>query len=97
MSARSLETRFAWMGVAAVTVSAAALIAGLGLHLANPDTSFSKTLLQCGLVLLMATPVLRVLISTAERVRSRDWIFVAVTAAVLLELALSGWLASQRL
>jgi uncharacterized membrane protein len=37
----------------------------------------------------MATPVVRVLVSLAGYVRMRDWLFVATTAAVLVELAVS--------
>ncbi len=46
-----------------------------------------------GLFVLMATPGLRVGIAVVEAVRSRDWFFVLVTAAVILLLALSAALA----
>ena len=37
----------------------------------------------------MATPMLRVMLSFAEYVRMRDWLFVATTIVVIVELALT--------
>ncbi|MBA3296668.1 MAG: DUF1634 domain-containing protein [Acidobacteria bacterium] len=97
MSGRDLELRLSWVGVSAVTLSALALVAGMALHLAQQNASFSRAVLQAGLVMLMATPVLRVLISIAERTRRRDWAFVMVTVVVLMELALAAWFAARRI
>jgi uncharacterized membrane protein len=41
----------------------------------------------------MATPVLRVFVSLAEYVRIRDWLFVATTLVVLVELTVTVVLA----
>ena len=53
-------------------------------------------LLTAGLLVLMATPMLRVLLSLVEYVRMRDWLFVATTLVVLAELSVAvasalGW------
>jgi uncharacterized membrane protein len=43
--------------------------------------------LRAGLVILMATPALRVLVSVIECASRRDWLFAGLTATVLLVLA----------
>ena len=44
-------------------------------------------MLTTAIVILLATPAARVVISVAEYVRERDWLFVALTLIVLLTLA----------
>ena len=53
---------------------------------ANGD---GRGMLALGLLLLIATPVARVVISLAEFVRERDWTYVVLTAVVLGVLATS--------
>lgn len=48
-----------------------------------------SAVMQLGVALLIATPVLRVLASALAFVRERDWVYVAVTTAVLALLAVS--------
>jgi len=43
----------------------------------------SRGIIQLGFLLLIATPVMRVVISLAGFARQRDWIYVTVTALVL--------------
>ena len=50
-------------------------------------------LLTAGLMILMATPLLRVLVSLVAYARMRDWFFVGTTLGVLALLALTLWLA----
>jgi uncharacterized membrane protein len=50
---------------------------------------YGSRLLITGLMVLMATPMLRVAVSVVEAVRLRDWFFIATTAAVATLLALS--------
>lgn len=69
-----------------VVTSAAILAIGLVLQMASYD---GHLVLQTGLILLMATPVLRVIVSLVEYVRLRDWFFTATTGAVLLVLLTS--------
>lgn len=47
-------------------------------------------LLQAGLIILMATPVARVMVSIADYAAERDWAFVALTAIVLIEVAMGA-------
>ena len=50
----------------------------------------SSACLTVGLILELATPVARVVVSTAEYVSERDWRFAALTGIVLLELVASA-------
>ncbi|MEP6916121.1 MAG: DUF1634 domain-containing protein [Acidobacteriota bacterium] len=89
-----LERLMGRLLVTGVTVSAVLLAAGLALWLAHPSPA-SLWLLNAGLVVLMATPILRVLVSFAEYLRLRDWLFVGATVVVLVELALTVALANR--
>src|SRR4051812_38849051 len=74
---------------AGVTISSICLGAGLILALVRgPGTA--DVLLAAGVVILLATPVARVLISIIEYVREHDWTFVVLTAIVLIELMASA-------
>ena len=55
----------------------------------SPNSPAADLLLRAGLFVLMATPILRVIVSIVEYVRMRDWFFVATTLAVLTVLALT--------
>jgi len=48
-----------------------------------------RGLVQLGLLLLIATPIARVVFSIVGFVRQRDWLYVGVTAVVLALLAYS--------
>jgi uncharacterized membrane protein len=63
--------------------SAACLAVGLAITLAGYG---AHGILTIGLVLLIATPILRVLVSFVEYVRMREWLFAGVTLFVLLVL-----------
>ena len=69
------------------TTSTIVLAAGLALTLGWPSFAGGDLLLRAGLMILMATPALRVLVSVIEYVRSREWLFAALTTIVLLVLA----------
>jgi uncharacterized membrane protein len=47
----------------------------------------AQLLLGAGLIILLATPPARVVISVIEYIRERDWTFVVLTVIVLLALA----------
>lgn len=47
----------------------------------------SLAIVQAGLVLLIATPVLRVAATAAIFAKHRDWLYVAITLVVLISLA----------
>ena len=97
MTSREFDTRFSWVALSGVLVSGVCLLAGVALYLSAPESAVTATLLQTGLIVLMATPLLRVFISIAERASVRDWTFVLVTLTVLLEVGLAAFLASRRL
>lgn len=48
-----------------------------------------RGLIQLGLLLLIATPIARVVISVVGFVRQRDWTYVAITLVVLVLLSYS--------
>ena len=91
-----LEEHLARLLIAGVIVSAALLAAGLALWVGNPHGAAAVWLLNAGLVALMGTPIMRVVVSFAEYVRMRDWLFVGMTLVVFAELALTVTIALSR-
>lgn len=81
----------------ALLTSMVCLVAGLALWLIQGDPGPSEMLLRAGLVLLMSTPVLRVMSSAVEAVRSKDWFQLATIATVTGLLGLSLTYALARL
>ena len=73
-----------------MTTSSVCLAVGLGLEVAGAPAAIAGVLLQIGIVVLLATPVARVIVSLAEYASERDWAFVALTGIVLLELMASA-------
>ena len=73
-----------------VLTSSACLGAGLVITLASGSTGLAGGLLTAGLVILLATPAARVVVSTIIYARERDWLFVALTLTVLAELIASA-------
>ncbi len=82
--------------MAGVLLSAVLLAAGLFFWLWNPGALRTDWLLNAGLIALMATPIMRVIVSVAEYVRLRQWFFVAVTLVVLAELSITVGVALSR-
>jgi uncharacterized membrane protein len=72
-----------------VIVSSSCLTAGLLLTLTTGGAA-AAFLLNAGIIVLLATPVSRVMVSTIEYVIERDWPFAALTFIVLLELIASA-------
>ena len=91
-----LERHLGRVLITGVIASAMALAAGLSLFLVSPG-AVSGRLLATGLIILMATPMLRVIVSAAEYVRMRDWFFVGITLVVLAELAVTVLYSLSRL
>jgi uncharacterized membrane protein len=75
---------------AGVIASSACLAAGLLLSLATGGGPVANFLLNAGIVILLATPVARYVVSIVEYVRERDWRFATLTIIVLLELLASA-------
>ncbi len=72
-----------------VMVSTVCLGVGLVLSLLGTGPS-ALIVLDIGVVVLLATPVVRVVVSIVEYASGRDWAFVGLTAIVLVELAASA-------
>ena len=73
-----------------VLVSSVCLAAGLLLSMTYATPALANTLLQAGILVLLCTPVARVIISTVEYILEREWPFAFLTAIVLLELFASA-------
>jgi uncharacterized membrane protein len=91
-----LELHLGRLLVTGVVVSAVLLAIGLGLWLANPHSTAALWLLNAGLVVLMGTPIMRVVVSFAEYVGMRQWFFAGVTVVVLVELSVTVLVALGR-
>jgi uncharacterized membrane protein len=75
---------------AGVMLSSACLAIGLVLSLSvSGAASVAGLLLQVGILVLLATPIARVLVSISEYIRERDWRFTTLTLIVLVELLAS--------
>jgi uncharacterized membrane protein len=81
-----LERQLGWLLVTGVASSALCLTLGLALMMFSVEHAWSERLLTTGLLILMATPMLRVVVSIVEYVRIREWFFVLTTFIVLAEL-----------
>ena len=72
-----------------VAASSVCLGAGLLMTFAGGSTVIAGVLLTVGIVVLLATPVARVGVSTVGYASRRDWLFVALTLVVFAELLAS--------
>jgi uncharacterized membrane protein len=86
-SLEHLERQLGRLLITGVLVSAACLGFGLLLYLFDSSSAAADWCLRSGLIVLMATPILRVVVSVVEYVRMRDWFFAITTIIVLAELA----------
>ena len=91
-----LERHLGRLLVTGVIASAVLLAIGLGLWLSSPQSAVALWLLNAGLILLMATPIMRVIVSFAEYVGMRQWFFAGVTVVVLIELSVTVLVALSR-
>ncbi len=67
---------------AGVMAAAACLAAGLVLWMSGVNPALSNLILTSGLIILMLTPLARVVTSLVVYARMRDWLFVATTVTV---------------
>ena len=74
---------------AGVTLSTLALVAGLAAAAFSGGGALSTRLLTVGVLILIATPVARVVVSALAYLRQRDWTFALLTLIVLGELIAS--------
>ena len=91
-----LEVRLGHLLVTGVIASASLLAIGLALWLSGSHMNASVWLLNAGLIALMATPILRVLVSLGEYMAMKQWFFAGVTVLVLLELTVTVLVALSR-
>lgn len=91
-----LEVRLGHLLVTGVVASATLLAIGLCLWLSGSHMNAAVWLLNAGLIALMATPILRVLVSFGEYIAMKQWFFAGVTVLVLLELTLTVLVALSR-
>jgi uncharacterized membrane protein len=91
-----LELKLGRLLFAGVMSAAVCLAAGLGLTLAGGYPAAANVILTTGLVILMITPLARVVTSLAVYVRMRDWLFVGTTILVFVELLLAWLLKTKR-
>ena len=70
-----------------VWLSTACLAFALSALLVWSHLSAAEGLLRVGLVILMATPVMRVALSVTEAIRQKDWFWLWTTIGVTLVLA----------
>jgi uncharacterized membrane protein len=91
-----LEVHLGRLLMAGVILSALLLALGLTAWLSDPHGLAAVWLLNAGLMVLMATPILRVVVSFAEYVSMRQWFFAAVTMVVLVELSVTVVVALSR-
>jgi len=69
--------------LAGVLSSSACLAIGLIMWMAGGYEATANRVLAAGLIVLMATPILRVVVSLVEYLRMRDWFFAVTTLVVL--------------
>jgi uncharacterized membrane protein len=60
------------------------LALGLAMALAMPSSTAGPVVIRAGLLVLLATPVARVVASVVDYTRDRDWLFAALTFLVLV-------------
>jgi uncharacterized membrane protein len=83
-SSGRLERMLGLVLKAGAFTSTALLALGLVLELAGVEASLSASLTRAGLIVLMATPVVRVVVSVGEYAAEKDWLFFGLTATVLV-------------
>jgi uncharacterized membrane protein len=86
-----LETTLGHLLRTGVMSAAACLAAGLIIRMVAGSTPLAGTVLAIGLIILMLTPLLRVIVSLVAYARMRDWFFVSTTVLVFAML-LVAWL-----
>jgi uncharacterized membrane protein len=86
-----LEVQVGRLLQAGVTLATICLAVGLAMWFVTGSGRAATTTLTTGLVILMLTPLARVVASLLAYVRLRDWFFVGTTVLVFVVL-LAAWL-----
>ena len=85
---RGLERLIGTVLRVGVTTSSICLAAGVVLFFVGAG-SIASALMQAGILILLATPVARVVVSVVQYAGERDWTFTTLTVVVLVELLAS--------
>jgi uncharacterized membrane protein len=75
---------------AGVMASSISLAVGLALALIYGEGGVALILMHAGIIVLLATPVARVIVSIVQYASERDWTFTILTTVVLIELMASA-------
>ena len=75
---------------AGVMASTASLTVGLLVALIYGEGGIALVLLHAGIIVLLATPLARVIVSIVRYASERDWTFTMLTMIVLIELMASA-------
>ena len=86
---RDLEHRLGRLLTFGTRVTTGMLALGLAMTFAFPSSPPTHALLTIGLLVLLVTPVARVVVSVLGFLRARDWWFALYTGAVLALLLIS--------
>jgi uncharacterized membrane protein len=86
-----LEIQVGRLLQAGVALSAVCLGLGLGIWMAVGAVRAAAVSLRSGLIILMITPLARVVASLVAYIRLRDWFFVATTVMVFVVL-IAAWI-----
>jgi hypothetical protein len=85
-----------WL-TAGMVASATCLVAGLTLTLVDralgPEHAGPHPLIDVGLIILMVTPLVRILFALSEEIRARNWFFAGITLIVVAVLGATLWTA----
>lgn len=87
-----IERAFTWSGYLSTALMAYG-VAALWLH---PESWWAAAVVYLALVVLMLTPVTRVIVACAGYVREGDRSAALMTAGILLVIAVSGWVGWAR-
>ena len=88
--APSMEQAVGFVLRAGVMASSVCLAIGLALALVRGEQGAALFLLHAGVILLLITPVARVVVSIGQFAAAGDWTFTSLTIVVLVELMASA-------
>ena len=91
-----LEVRYRWISIVVVGLFSSAFALGLVLYVMEPAGRAAATAVHAGLLLLIASPAVRMAVAGAERIRRRDWALAAMLLVIALELVVVLWRASLK-
>lgn len=87
-----IERLFVWNG----HLSTLLMIAGIVTSWLWPAQPAATVPLYAGLLLLMVTPVTRVVVACARYIAEGDRLSASLTAAILVVIAISAWVAATK-